>query len=135
MNILEYKGYQGTAELDLERKVCRGKLLFITDLVTYEAGAIANLQHEFEAAVDDYLDTCAELGKHPVKPASGLFNVRVPPEMHRDVVLKARREDMTLNEAVNRAIRWYCYGDTSSQHSTNQPARPVGWSHQAPRSA
>lgn len=129
MNILEYKGYQGTAELDLERKICRGKLLFITDLVTYECDVIAELQHEFEAAVDDYLVTCIELGKAPVKPASGQFNVRVPPDVHRDVVLKARREDMTLNEAVNRAIRWYCYGAPTHNHnyaiSITQPQPPI----------
>jgi predicted HicB family RNase H-like nuclease len=117
MNILEYRGYQGTAELDLDRKICRGKVLFITDLVTYETNSIALLQQEFESAIEDYLETCAQLGKEPIKPANGLFNVRVPPELHRDVVLKARREDMTLNEAVNRAIRWYCYGAPTHNHN------------------
>ncbi len=61
MNILKYKNYEGTAERDLERSVCRGKILFIDDLVTYEAQFSAQLQAEFEAAVDDYLATCAEL--------------------------------------------------------------------------
>ena len=56
MDILKYKDYEGTAELDMSRGVCRGKILFINDLVTYEAASPADLQREFEAAVDDYLD-------------------------------------------------------------------------------
>ena len=38
----------------MTRSVCRGKILFIDDLVTYEAASPATLQKEFEAAVDDY---------------------------------------------------------------------------------
>ena len=76
MNILKYKDFEGSAELDMERQVCRGKLLFIDDLVTYEAASIANLQSEFEAAVDDYLETCKSLGRDPKRPLKGLFNVR-----------------------------------------------------------
>ena len=34
MDILKYKDYEGTAELDMSRGVCRGKILFINDLVT-----------------------------------------------------------------------------------------------------
>ena len=37
MKILEYKGYHGSVTPDMERGVLRGKLLFISDLVTYEA--------------------------------------------------------------------------------------------------
>ena len=33
MNILNYKGYEGTAEIDMESRICRGKILFINDLV------------------------------------------------------------------------------------------------------
>ena len=63
MNTLTYNGYQGSAELDAARGVCRGRLLGITDVVTYEAATSDELQREFEGAVDDYLQTCAELGK------------------------------------------------------------------------
>jgi predicted HicB family RNase H-like nuclease len=76
MNILKYNDYEGTAEIDMSRQVCRGKILFIDDLVTYEAASPAELQHAFEAAVDDYLETCAALGRAPRKPLRGSFNVR-----------------------------------------------------------
>jgi predicted HicB family RNase H-like nuclease len=51
MDLLQYNGYEGTAELDMARRVCRGRVLFIDDLITYEANTPDLLQQEFEAAV------------------------------------------------------------------------------------
>ena len=68
MNILKYKDYEGTTEIDMDRQVCWGKILFISDLVTYQADSPKQLQYEFEAAVDDYIETCEEFGRPPQKP-------------------------------------------------------------------
>lgn len=104
MEMLRFKGYEGSAELDMTRQVCRGKILFINDLITYEASSPTNLQHEFELAVDDYLSTCIELGREPQKPFRGLFNVRVSPTTHKSAVVRAASDGITLNELVVRAI-------------------------------
>ncbi|MCM8620312.1 MAG: toxin-antitoxin system HicB family antitoxin [Candidatus Accumulibacter sp.] len=104
MDILKYKDYEGTAELDMSRRVCRGKILFIDDLVTYEAASPAELQTEFEAAVDDYIDTCATLGREPQKPLRGQFNVRVPPALHKAAALRALAENVSLNDVAVRAL-------------------------------
>lgn len=104
MDILKYKDYEGTAELDMSRGVCRGKILFINDLVTYEAATPAQLQSEFEAAVDDYLETCVSLGRDPQKPLKGLFNVRMPPALHKAAALRAAEENASLNDVVVRAV-------------------------------
>ena len=104
MDILKYKDYEGTAELDMARSACRGKILFIDDLVTYESSSPAALQKEFEAAVDDYLETCAHLGKEPLRPFRGLFNVRVAPAVHRAASLRAVADGVALNEVVVRAL-------------------------------
>ena len=104
MDTLEYKGYEGTAELDMTRQICRGKILFINDLVTYEADSPANLQKEFEIAVDDYIETCAMLNREPQKPLQGQFNVRIPPDLHRAALLRAKKDAISLNEVVVRAL-------------------------------
>lgn len=104
MDILKYKEYDGTAELDMARRVCRGKILFIDDLVTYEAASPHDLQKEFEAAVDDYLETCKELGRKPQKALKGQFNVRISPELHKAAVLRAATDGVSLNDVVTRAI-------------------------------
>jgi predicted HicB family RNase H-like nuclease len=104
MDILKYKDYEGTAELDMARRVCRGKILFIDDLVTYEAASPAELQTEFEAAVDDYIDTCTTLGREPQKPLRGQFNVRIPPALHKAAALRALAGNVSLNDVVVRAL-------------------------------
>lgn len=56
---------KASAEPGKQRGVWRGKILLISDLITFEAAQILDLQHEFEAAVDDYIATCAILGRSP----------------------------------------------------------------------
>jgi predicted HicB family RNase H-like nuclease len=68
MDTLSFKGYEGSVEPDRERGVWRGKLISIADLVTYEAPTVTDLRKEFEAAVDDYLETCRALGRSPQLP-------------------------------------------------------------------
>lgn len=117
MDILKYKGYEGTAELDVSRGICRGKVLFINDLITYETTLPTELQKEFEAAVDDYLETCADLGREPAKPFKGLFNVRVSPDLHRAAALRAVEDGIALNEIVVRALDAYlCVSTEVNNH-------------------
>lgn len=110
MNIIKYAGYEGTAELDLESFVCRGRILFIDDLVTYQADSPKELQAAFEEAVDDYLATCKALGRRPKKPLSGTFNVRISPALHRAARLRAVKDEVSLNEVVAAAVRYYVDG-------------------------
>jgi predicted HicB family RNase H-like nuclease len=117
MNILKYKSYEGTAEIDMDRQVCRGKILFINDLVTYEAASPKELQSEFEAAVDDYLETCEELGRDAQKPLKGQFNVRIPPQLHKLASIKAVQNDISLNDVVVKALESYLNSSTNINHS------------------
>ncbi|MEQ1667084.1 MAG: type II toxin-antitoxin system HicB family antitoxin [Sulfuriferula sp.] len=102
MTYLNYKGYLGTIEPQLEDGTLYGKLAFIRDLVTYEAGTLNDLKREFEFSVDAYLQDCKELGREPNAPLKGSFNVRTTPEIHRQAVLAAG--DKSLNAFVTEAI-------------------------------
>lgn len=117
MDILKYKDYEGTTELDMARAVCRGKLLFIDDLVTYESNSPQGLQLEFEAAVEDYIQTCAQIGKEPQRPFRGLFNVRVPPMLHRAAVLRATCDGVALNDVVVRALDAFLNSRSEVNHN------------------
>ena len=110
MDLLHYNGYEGTAELDMARRMCRGRILFIDDLVTYETKELDRLQQEFEVAVDDYLETCRKLGKEPQRPFKGLFNVRVPSALHRAAAVRATLDGVALNEVVVQALTAYLSG-------------------------
>lgn len=102
--VLEYKGYVGSADLDVENNVLVGKLQFISDVITYSGETPQQLEAAFRDAVDDYLATCAEDGSEPDVPFKGSFNVRIGPERHRAAALAARRQGIALNEFVCAAI-------------------------------
>ena len=63
----------------------------------------------FHEAVEDYLETCAEIGKQPQKPYSGRMMFRVSPEVHRQAALAAELSGKSLNqwaeEVLDRAAR------------------------------
>ena len=116
MEILKYKGFEGSADIDMARAVCYGRMLFIDDLVTYEASTPAELQREFELAVDDHIETCRELGREAKKPLKGQFNVRMPPELHMSLTIKARAHGVSLNEMLNMACRACVTGASDIRH-------------------
>lgn len=102
--LLNYKGYHGSVDFDLNAQLLYGKILHINDLVTYEAETINELIIEFKAAVDDYLDTCEELNKSPDKACSGSFNVRTTSEIHKKLSLIASAKGENLNTIANLAF-------------------------------
>jgi predicted HicB family RNase H-like nuclease len=110
MTYLEYKGYLGTIEPELEDNTLFGKLAFIRDLVTYEANDLAGLRQEFEQSVEAYLESCRELGRAPDTPFKGTFNVRVSPEIHRQAAMLAGGRSLNafvaeaLAEKISRAL-------------------------------
>ncbi|UOD51324.1 type II toxin-antitoxin system HicB family antitoxin [Orrella daihaiensis] len=118
MKTLHYKSYIGSAEIDLDTGVCVGKLLFIDDLVTYQSKDPAKLRYEFENAVDDYLETCKEIGKTPDRSMSGQFNVRVPPNDHRRAALMALKTGKSLNAIVVEALRSFLDANEDHQSRT-----------------
>ena len=60
---------------------------------------------EFVAAVDQYIDYCANTERAPNKPYSGTYNVRVSQELYRKAAQCAQRQGITLNELNVRALQ------------------------------
>lgn len=106
-NIMEYKGYHTRIEFDTESMSLRGKIEGINDYVDFEAEDISTIEAEFHTAVDDYLEFCAEVGKEPEKEYKGTFNVRILPDLHRKLALRAFMDGQSLNAEVEKAITIY----------------------------
>jgi predicted HicB family RNase H-like nuclease len=105
-DILEYKGYYGTVQFSSEDEVFYGKLFGIDDLVTFEGGSVRELKKAFHEAVDDYLETCAEVGKDPDKTYKGTFNVRISTDLHKAAAVYAAVNNISLNDFVKTAIHY-----------------------------
>ncbi|WP_322185966.1 type II toxin-antitoxin system HicB family antitoxin [Fulvimarina sp. 2208YS6-2-32] len=51
-----------------------------------------------------FLDMGAERGLEPFRHSSGKFNVRLDPDLHHAAVVKAKAENISLNDRVRDAI-------------------------------
>ncbi|WP_420580724.1 type II toxin-antitoxin system HicB family antitoxin [Reichenbachiella sp.] len=110
MKTLRYKGFIGTIEADLNSGLLHGKLSGTSDLITYEAENVKQLVEEFHSAVDDYLETCAELGKEPVKPYSGVLQIRIKPKLHQEAAFIAKSKGISLNNLIAETLEKHVDG-------------------------
>ena len=103
-DMLAYKGYFGSIHYNSDDRIFYGKIEFIRALASYEGNAADSLVAAFEEAVDDYLATCAEQGIEPEKPFKGSFNIRIAPELHKQVAIAASQHGMSLNRFVAETL-------------------------------
>ncbi len=97
---MTYKGYEATVEFDEQAGVFHGEVINTRDVITFQGLSVAKLKQAFKDSVDDYLEFCASRGEDPEKPFSGKFLVRVPPEVHRQIMTDARKLGKSLNAYV-----------------------------------
>ena len=99
-NILKYKGYTGSVNFDADDRIFHGRVLGITDVIGFEGQSVTDLEKDFHEAIEDYLETCREIGKEPEKPFSGRFVVRIPSELHCAVALEAKKQKKSINSWI-----------------------------------
>jgi predicted HicB family RNase H-like nuclease len=106
-DVLEYKGFLGSASYSGEDEVFHGKLEGIRDLVTYEGADVRGLKQAFREAVDDYIETCSHQGREPDSPFKGSFNVRVGTDLHKRTATYAIEHHKKLNSVVTEALECF----------------------------
>ena len=114
-NYFKYKGYYGSADVNVKSGILQGEILFMQDIIVYEAQNITELSKEFKAAVDDYLDTCKTLGQEPQIPFDGVVSVDMGEELHREVATKAQLESKSVNVLIKEAITDSLYKSVNQQ--------------------
>lgn len=115
--ILEYKGYTGSVDVNLEDGLIFGKIECINDLVMYDAVVVSEINGAFIEAVDDYIETCKELGREPNRVFSGSFNTRVGTERHKSLyVEKIKAGKSSINEVLCMIIDDY-FNKASEVHN------------------
>ena len=111
-----YKGYYGQAEYDEEAGFFHGEVVGLRDVVTFQAPSLKKIGRAFRESVDDYLEFCQARGQAAEKPFSGRFVTRDDPQLHRILVLLAKRSGKSLNQFV---------GDSLSEVANSYSVTPV----------
>lgn len=112
-NTMTYKGYSARIEYDDEDGIMIGQIAGIRDGVGFHADSVDGLKEAFHEAVDDYVETCAKIGKEPQRPYSGRVMFRVDPEVHRKAALAAELSGQSLNQWAEEVLNRAAHGEIS----------------------
>ncbi|MGB0734354.1 MAG: type II toxin-antitoxin system HicB family antitoxin [Pontibacterium sp.] len=97
---MTYQGYAAVIEFSGEDECFVGHIAGIKDRIGFHGQSVQELKLAFEEAVDDYLETCAAVGKKPQKPYSGKLMLRIPPELHASIATQAQISGQSINQWV-----------------------------------
>ncbi|QMW23728.1 type II toxin-antitoxin system HicB family antitoxin [Sandaracinobacteroides saxicola] len=103
--IIHYRGHSARIEFDPDDMIFTGRLAGINDVVGFHATDTETLIRAFHDAVDDYVETCARLGKVAEKPFSGRVMFRVQPEVHAKAARAAQLAGKSLNQWAAEALQ------------------------------
>ena len=98
--MLKYKGYTGNVVYDDESAIFHGEVLDTRDVITFQGTNVKDIEKAFRDSINDYLDFCKSRNEEPNKPFSGKFVLRMPPELHHKLYVKATKSGKSLNKWV-----------------------------------
>ncbi len=101
---MKYKGYEATIEYDDEDQIFFGRVINTRDVISFDGESVEELKQSFQAVIEEYLEDCQQEGKSPDKVFSGQFNLRITPELHRKLSIKAKKQNVSLNTLVEEVL-------------------------------
>ncbi|MDR1369223.1 MAG: type II toxin-antitoxin system HicB family antitoxin [Dysgonamonadaceae bacterium] len=105
MDNLEYKGYYGSIEYSKSDGLLHGKALGMSkDLILYEGNTISELEDDFRGAIDDYIESCKEMGITPRKAYNGVLNIRIPSGIHCKIARYTESAGTSINAFIRDSI-------------------------------
>lgn len=100
MNMMSINGYKAVITYDPEIEMFRGEFTGLNGGADFYAADIEGLKKEGATSLKVFLEMCEEDGVEPRKEYSGKFNVRIPSDLHADIVNAATAEGKSLNQWV-----------------------------------
>ena len=103
--MIEYKGYIGVVEFDDKAKIFHGDVINTRDVITFQGTSVDEIETSFRDSINDYLEWCEKDGVNPEKPYSVKFNLRLSPELHKEVAITAKKLKISINTFVEKALQ------------------------------
>lgn len=104
MNIMEIDGHRAVVQFDPETDMFRGEFVGLNGGADFYATTVKNLRVEGRKSLNVFLQMCQESGIEPKKTFSGKFNLRVPPETHEALSLRAAAAGKSLNQFLSEVL-------------------------------
>ena len=101
---MKYKGYESIIRYSDEDQTFVGEVINTQDILVFDGNDVSEIEQSFHAVVDEYIENCKAEGKEPNKPFSGNFVMRIKPELHRALFIKAKQAGLSLNTFISKKL-------------------------------
>ncbi len=105
MNLMTVDGYHAKIEYDDDLDLFRGEILGLSGGADFYGKNPDELRIEFKNSLQVFLDVCKEKGIKPRRHFSGKFNLRISPELHEQLAIKAQAQGKSLNTLAQEALQ------------------------------
>jgi predicted HicB family RNase H-like nuclease len=105
MNTMILEGYHAKIEYDAELDTFRGEILGLNGGADFYGRNPRELRTEFRKSLRTFLEVCKEKGIEPRRNYSGKFNLRIPPDLHEQLVIAAQAKGTSVNTLAREAIQ------------------------------
>lgn len=107
MGYLRYKGYVGSVTYNEQKDCLEGEVQGLRLGIVYRSKSLAELEKEFQKAVNEYIERCEKKGIKPRKSYDGPINVRLGIDLATKVSERADIDGITINAVIKQAVKYY----------------------------
>jgi predicted HicB family RNase H-like nuclease len=104
MTAMTHDGYVADITLDEETGLLSGIVLNTRSTLHFAGKTVDELRVAFADTIADYKDWCRQEGREAEKPYSGTLSLRIAPDLHRRIAIKAARDGKSINAVIGEAL-------------------------------
>jgi len=104
MSLMTQGGFHARIDDDDDTDLFRGEILGLTGGADFYGCSPEELRREFHKSLDVFLEVCREKGIEPRRQYSGKFNLRISPQLHEQLALRAQASHKSLNAFAQEAL-------------------------------
>lgn len=104
---MEIDGVKAVISYDPEISMFRGEFVGLNGSADFYATDVEGLKLDGRASLKVFLDMCEEEGVDPNRHFSGKFVVRIPPDLHAEIVAAAQASGVSLNQWIEKTLKMW----------------------------
>jgi predicted HicB family RNase H-like nuclease len=104
MSLMTLDGFHARIDYDEDTDLFRGEILGLTGGADFYGCSPEELRQEFRKSLDVFLEVCREKGIEPRRQYSGKFNLRISPQLHEQLALRAQASHKSLNAFAQESL-------------------------------
>lgn len=105
MNTMNINGFEVIIQYDSDINMFRGEFLGLNGGADFYADNVDDLRQEGGRSLKVFMDMCEEKGIDPRKKFSGKFTLRVTPDFHKKLAIRATSSGESINKWIKQTLK------------------------------